>query len=270
MTNASQLTILVNSTDSFEDCWQPFFTLFSIYWSNCQHPIVLNTETKSFSYPGLNIECSQIQVGTNEPLEKLSWSECLIRCLDKIHSKYILYLQEDYFLNDYVNAGLIDDFLQIMEKEGYSHIRLRESIANSPHEPSSKYPLLWKIPQKSNYRIGLQAGLWVKDRLRFYLKPDETGWEFERWGNRRSQKINDAFYCQNLDYFNRQNKYIFPYFPTGIVKGKWLEPAVVNLFKQHNIEVDYSVRGFYQLDRAQKLVQFLRSKARKLFMLYMP
>ncbi|MBH8571526.1 hypothetical protein I8752_00490 [Nostocaceae cyanobacterium CENA369] len=268
MINSQQLTILVNSTDSFEDCWQPFFTLFSIYWPNCPYPIVLNTETKSFSYPGLNIQCSQ--VGANESGKRLNWSDCLIRCIDKIHSKYIFYLQEDYFLNDYVNASLIDDFLQIMENEGYSHIRLRESIANSPHKPSSKYPLLWKISQKSNYRIGLQAGLWVKDRLRFYLKPNETGWEFERWGNRRAQKINDSFYCQNLDYFNRQNRYIFPYYPTGIVKGKWFKPAVVDLFKQHKIEVDFSNRGFYELDKIQNLVQLLRSKIRKIFMLYIP
>ncbi|RCJ25515.1 hypothetical protein A6770_27665 [Nostoc minutum NIES-26] len=268
MTNPPQFTILVNSTDSFEDCWQAFFTLFSIYWPNCPHPIVLNTETKCFSYPGLNIQCSQI--GSNESGKRLSWSDCLIRCLDKIDSKYILYLQEDYFLNDYVNTDVIYDFLQIMEREGYSHIRLKATLANNPHEPSSKYPQLWKIPQRSNYRIGLQAGLWLKDQLKFYLKPNETGWEFERWGSRRARKINDSFFCENSDYFKRQNKDIFPYYPTGIVKGKWFEPAVGDLFKQHNIEVDYSVRGFYKLDKTQNLIQLLRSKVRKLLMLYIP
>ncbi|MBD2594938.1 hypothetical protein H6G74_11430 [Nostoc spongiaeforme FACHB-130] len=269
MDNTSQLTILVNSTDSFEDCWQPFFTLFAKYWSDCPHPIVLNTETKVFSYPGLNIQCSQVGVNDDSGTRP-SWSDCLIRCLDKINSQYILYVQDDYFLNDYVNTTILYDFLEIMECEGYSHIRLRETLGLGPYNPSSKYPLLWEIPQRANYRIGLQAGLWVKDRLKFYLEPNETGWEFERWGSIRARKIKDSFFCQNLDYFNGQEKYIFPYYPTGIVQGKWLEAAVVDLFKQNHIEVDYSIRGFYQLNQKQKLIQLLKNQSRKLLMRYIP
>ncbi|MBE9209864.1 hypothetical protein IQ244_25885 [Nostoc sp. LEGE 06077] len=265
MNNLSQLTILVNSTDSFEDCWQPFFQLFSIYWPNCPYPIILNTETKTFSYPGLNIQCSQI--GLDKPSTKLSWSDCLIRCLDKIKTKYVLYLQEDYFINDYVNTDLINDFLQIMEHEECSHIRLMEIVGNrnEPYQKLSKYPLLWELRQKCNYRISLQAGIWVKDRLRFYLKPEESGWEFERWGSIRASKEADKFYCQSLDYFNRQNKFIIPYSLTGIVRGKWLEEAVVDLFQKHDIKVDYSVRGFYRLNQRQQLLQSIRKASRKLF-----
>ncbi|MEM1393602.1 MAG: hypothetical protein AAGG00_09980 [Cyanobacteria bacterium P01_H01_bin.150] len=265
MIDNTQLTILVNSTDSFEDCWQPFFKLFSIYWQNCQYPIVLNTDTKTFSYPNLDIKCSQVALGESE---RLSWSDCLIRCLDKIPTKYILYLQEDYFINDYVNTDIIHDFLQVMESEGCSHIRLMEIFGNrnEPYEKSSKYPLIWKLRQKCNYRISMQAGIWEKDRLRFYLKPNESGWEFERWGNIRAIKEPDTFYCQNMDYFNRQGKSIIPYSLTGIVKGKWLESAVVDLFEKHEIDVDYSIRGFYQLSKQQQIKQKLRKTARKLFM----
>ncbi|AFY34481.1 hypothetical protein [Calothrix sp. PCC 7507] len=265
MENNTSLTILVNSTDSYDDCWQPFFKLFSIYWTNCPYPIVLNTNRKTFAYPGLNIKCSQ--VGIDESGKRLNWSDRLILCLNQIKTKYILYLQEDYFLNNYVNFGIINDFLQIMEREGYSHIRIMEILSNKNgfYEDSSKYPLLWKLAQKCNYRLSLQAGLWVKHRLLFYLKPNESGSEFERWGSIRANKKPDTFYCQNIDYFNRKEKFIYPYYATGITQGKWVEAAVVNLFKTHEIDVDYSNRGFCQPRQQQLILQKMRTKSRKLF-----
>ncbi|MCC5634376.1 hypothetical protein LC593_00630 [Nostoc sp. CHAB 5844] len=56
------------------------------------------------------------------------------------------------------------------------------------------------------------------------------------------------------------------YYPTGIVQGKWLEVAVVELFKENQIEIDYSIREFYQLNKKQKLIQLLKNKLRKLLM----
>ena len=48
-------TVLVNSTDAFSDCWTPFFTLLGKYWPTAPRPIVLNTETLSFDYPGVDL-----------------------------------------------------------------------------------------------------------------------------------------------------------------------------------------------------------------------
>ena len=59
---SSNLTILINTSDGFEDCWNPFFTLFKKYWPNNQSPVFLNTEFKNYVHPGLNIK------STNKPL----------------------------------------------------------------------------------------------------------------------------------------------------------------------------------------------------------
>ncbi len=179
----NELTILVNSTDGFWDCWYPFFKLFETYWPRCPHKIVLNTETKEYRHAGLDIVCTKTY--SREFGRKLSWSECLIRCLDMIDTDAILYLQEDYFVNDYVDAGHLYQLLHIMHREKYSHIRLMELDNGGPWH-QSLYPLLWEIDQRANHRISLQAGLWMKDRLKFYLNPRENAWQFERWGNRRA------------------------------------------------------------------------------------
>lgn len=235
-------TILVNSTDSFEDCWYPFFTLFSKYWSGTPTRIVLNTETKDFSYPGLDLICSKVY-GSN-PSQRLAWGECLRRCLEKISTDLVLYLQDDYFINSPVDVKQIDDFARLMLAERYSHLSLVTFSNAGPWRPT-KHPLLWEIDQKAHYRISLQAGLWRKDRLLMYIRSHENPWQFELWGSKRAHRISDTFFCLNHDIFNKENRRVIPYEPTGIIKGKWNRRAVYDLFPENGIKVDFSRRGFY-------------------------
>ena len=48
-------SVLVNTCDKFEDCWNPFFKLFCMYWQDYKGKIYLNTEYKDYSFPGLDI-----------------------------------------------------------------------------------------------------------------------------------------------------------------------------------------------------------------------
>jgi hypothetical protein len=242
-------TILINSTDSFEDCWYPFFKLFSVYWPNCDRPILLNTETKSFQYPGLNVVCSQ--VGAESPGKRLSWSQCLHRCLGQIDTPLILYLQDDYFLNSQVSVKQIDELADLMLQKDYTCIRLMECGGSGPWHPC-EHPLLWEVDQRAKYRIALQAGLWNKQRLQNYLRLHESPWQLEVFGSKRAHHIADTIFCVNRDIFNDQSYQLFPYHPTGVVAGKWKREAVVDLFNRHGISVDFSVRGFYDPDQQSK------------------
>ena len=52
---SNEITVLVNSCDEYSEIWDVFFTLFKKYWPQCEYPIVLNTESKSYSFDGLDI-----------------------------------------------------------------------------------------------------------------------------------------------------------------------------------------------------------------------
>ena len=236
------LTILVNTTDSFEDCWEPFFKLFSTYWPDCPYPIVLNTETREFSYGGLDITCSK--VAADRPGKPLAWGECLIRCLERIETEVVLYVQEDYFLHAPVKVRQVDEFAEMMHPGGYACIRLLECGGAGPWCPTD-HPLLWEVDRKSRYRISLQAALWRKDVLRRCIRPHESPWQLEVWGSQRKYSRNMPVFCVNRDVFSEQNGQVFPYVPTGIVKGRWNREVVADLFARYGIEVDFSRRGFY-------------------------
>ncbi len=235
------LTIFVNTSDNFEDCWDPFFKLFKHFWNDCPYPIVLNTETKDYHFDGLNISCSKVSVGESR---KLSWSECLARGLDSINTPYILYLQEDYFLEAPVRREFIEPLLEEMRDNIADVIRLLELDTAGPWTPSSSQ-LLWIVDQKAKYRLSLQASLWRKSVLRSQIRFHENPWQLESYGSSRSRRLKEKVCCVNRDEFIGQGKEVFPYKPTGVVAGQWERHIVEPLFELHGIAMDFSKRGFH-------------------------
>lgn len=60
-------SIIVNTCDSYSDCWEPFFKLFSVFWKDCKGKIFLNTEYKDYSFPGLDITPTKVCEKRNFP-----------------------------------------------------------------------------------------------------------------------------------------------------------------------------------------------------------
>ncbi len=261
-------TILVNSSDGFEDCWLPFFKLFTIQWPQCKNPVLLNTEFKSFDYPGLKLRASKSNAAS--PNRKLTWSECLINALGKVETPLILYLQEDYFFENKVNEEKINEFAAMMiANKAIKYIGLTPTGNSGPFTGYENNPDLCTVSHTANYRISTQAGLWQKETLLSYLRPEENGWMFEIFGTQRSKKRAELFLTVNREKYNPGKETIVNYTHTGIIKGRW-HKAMPELFKKYGIETDFTKRGFYEakpyilrkIETAGKLiknpVQFLR------------
>ena len=237
---SNKLTILVNSSDGFSDCWEPFFRLFALYWPNCDVEILLNTETADWSFPGLNLRCTKVAVGSG----KLTWSECLIRALDQVDTPLVLYVQEDYFLERLVDVRLVHELVNKMETDAkIKHIGLTHFGSAGPFKPTSD-SRLWRIGPNARYRISTQAGLWRKETLKYYLNPSENGWMFEIFGSIRARKSDECFLTVNRDLYYPEKSPIFLYTHTGIIKGKWHHEIPI-LFRNHGIEIDFEKRGMH-------------------------
>lgn len=231
------VTLLVNSSDGFEDCWRPFFRLLEVHWPDLELPILLNTETKTCDTIGRGIKSSRVASGEDR---RLSWSECLIRAIDQIETPLLLYMQEDYFLSRPVRVDVLDRIVRMMiEHPQIAHVGLTKHGSRGPFLPHP-LPGLSEIRRNARYRISTQAGLWRPKALRSYLDPTENGWMFEIFGTRRAAKRDDLFLTVDLE----TTEPVFDYTHTGIIKGKW-HKAIPGLFMQHGIEMDFSRRGFY-------------------------
>ena len=258
----SYYSIIVNSSDDFEDCWVPFFTLLKKNWDNCNAPIFLNTEHKTFQFSGLKIYVTQSHRLVND--RKLTWSECLINALNLVETPLVLYLQEDYFIQSPVKFEIINDFVNLMiSDKSIKHIGLTHFGSKGPFTFFENDFRLLKIKKDAEYRISTQAGLWDRGTLLSYLRPDENGWMFEIFGSKRSSKKNDIFLTANKQIFNSVNAYIIDYIHTGIIKGKW-HKSIPQLFEQNNIKINFNKRGFYKsrpifIRKIQTLIKLLKN-----------
>jgi len=253
-------SILINSSDGFEDCWQPFFTLFIRHWKDCGFPILLNTEVKEWTFPGLQVRCTQVQFRSGSA-KRLTWSECLAGALSQIKTPLVLYMQEDYFFERPVDVPLILNLAEIMRADSsIKHIGLTHFGSEGPFQPT-KDPRLWEIPQKAKYRISSQAALWRIETLQSYLRPWENAWMFEIFGTRRARRNRELFLTLNRDVYNAEATPAIHYLHTGIIKGKW-HPGIPKVFEQQGITIDFRKRGFHRQKLALiRKTELLRSIA---------
>ena len=251
----NKFSILINTTDSFEDCWKPFFTLFKKYWPEYKGKMYLNTETKDYQHNGLNIVCIKSGL-TSKP-----WSQCLKYAIDSIDENYFIYMQEDYFLHSSVNSKLISEYFNFFETNNFDCLHLTDQCNVGPFIKKTLNSNSWEIPKKTKYRASTQAAFWKKESFLNILRPWESGWDFEKFGSNRSNQSLQKIMCVNQDIHNIKSGQLLPYVFTGIIKGKW-KSEVQNIFKNNNIVIDFKKRGFVNSDKKNnifnKLITFIK------------
>jgi hypothetical protein len=246
MKSQVRMTFLVQSTDSFSDCWTPFFTLLRNYWPDCHVPILLNTETKTFSFPGLDVRSSELvrRTGSAWP----TWSESLLLSLDLIETDIVLLMIDDQFICGPVDSVALNAVAERMQSRGYTNITVTEHGHHRPARPTDD-PWLLEVDANARYRVTTAPALWRKDGLRRYLRARESAWQFELFGSRRSWRIPDTFFIANPASLTMGRDGIVPYFQTaydsGIIKGRW-QPEIIPFFREHGIDLDYSIRGTFK------------------------
>lgn len=256
-------TLLINTCDRFEDCWDPFFKLFSIYWPDYSGKIYLNTEYKEYSYPGLDITCTKVCEMNRIPKNKrVTWSQCLLWALEQVETEVILYLQEDYFFKDYVKTEVIQDLFGIFPIDpSVMCIHLTDQASRA--EKKSEYENLDYVKVFQKDRVSCQAAFWRKEELRSIIKFYESGWEFEEFGSMRSSLKGARYLVVNERYVKKNSFEIIPYVFTGIVQGKWL-PEVEYLFRKHDVKIDFQKRGFVDKESRRTFRVKLLNKMKRL------
>jgi hypothetical protein len=241
-------TLLVNSTDGYSDCWNPFFTLMAAYWPEYTDEVLLNAETKTFEHPGIRIKTTHSTDAATKKGGFPTWTQSILHALNQADSDIILYVQEDYFLKDCVNHNLLIELAHLMEAKSITYLGLTDEGQKGPFTPSGFDERLWKIDQKEQYRISLQACMFSKSRIRRYFRKHENPWHFEYYGNVRARRVKDSFYTLNRDIFSAANNPVFPYDLTGIINRQWVRKIVEDLFTKHGISVEFSKRGWHAED----------------------
>ena len=231
-------TMLVCSCDTYEDTWEPFFKSLKKYWKNFNMDIVLNTESKDYKIEGLNIKTFNLFKD-----KKVPWGERLIEHLNRIDTEYIFFMLDDFFICENVNEKMINDCFKWMDENNNIAVFSFHRVEDSNNIKSDKYNNFELRPRNGEYRLNCQAAIWRRKDLIKYIKKNESPWDFEIYGSIRSRKYKEEFYtlCPGV---KEPINYNMVEDGTGIVRGKWVESIVVPLFKEIDVKIDFSKRGF--------------------------
>lgn len=231
-------TVLVSSCDAYDDLWHPFFTILKEQWPELgSYNIVLNTESKSFGCEGLHIKCFQLYSGGR----KIPWGKRLIETLERIDSKYIIFLLDDFFLTDRVEQSVIDRCVDYLERNDNISVFQLHPTSDKKGTKSEAYPGFELRSKDGKWRLNTQAAIWRREKLTSYVRPHESAWDWEIYGNERSRRYTEDFYVLSED-----EKSVFSYeaaWGGAIHRGKWT-PYAVALCKEYGINMNFGIRGY--------------------------
>lgn len=158
-----------------------------------------------------------------------SWSESVIKGLEKIDSEYVFTIFDDLILNESVDSSGLSKYMGMAVANDFNYFRFR------PYPPADEMldEGYGRISKKADYRVSLCTSLVKKSVLYDLLQEGESAWDFELYGTNRSTKYND-FYVTN--------KSLLPYY-NAIEKGQW-NKAIIDELAPYDIDI--SKRGIFE------------------------
>ncbi len=198
-TSNPSFAILVHACDRYEFLFRGFAYFFKKYWD---FDIPLNyyfaTEDKEVQIEGFK----NIHSGKGQ------WSDRLrILCKDHIPEDYLLYFQEDMWLNKPVNGKFFIELFDFIKSKGTVLTKLHSSSVYKTI-PLNLFIEGFNVSRvnikESSYLMSHQASIWKRDFLIEQMKPNENPWRNEKRGSRRIKKIAPEILI--LDYFAENGK----------------------------------------------------------------
>lgn len=228
------ITLVVSSCDKYSDLWDPFFILLKKYWDP-KMPIVLVTESKKYSFEGLDVRTLDLYPEGMIP----TWSELQMKALERINTEFVLFVLDDFFLEAPVQEEKIEECIRWMKDDPQIACFNFTQVMPGTNLPCG-YPGFEQRPQKGEYRLNCQIAVWRRETLLKDMRPHENPWIFETLGSKRSYRYKDQKFYSALP-----DNHTFTYDNPGggaLNHGKWNQRAV-ELIERENLPVDVSIRG---------------------------
>lgn len=222
--NTGNCAIVVSSVDHFSDLWPPFFQLLFRHWQNPEYPIWLISTRQYYNDP---------RVESFRTKTDFHWGTNLLKALDEIRSKYIIYLQDDYLLNGTVKAEKLESAVKWLGQCDGNYLDL---FATDKIYEETGHDDYGRLTIENKWLVDLQAAIWKVDTLRMQVKHGWNPWGAECALNQNAKELNGEGYYR----FTDRCRDVFPYIQ-GVKGGFWLKEAV-DCCREQGIRIDLSYR----------------------------
>ena len=222
----TKVAIMITSCDAYKECWAPMIYSLDKYWPDCKYPryIVSNYEEDS-TIPKTGF----IKVGDDER----SWCTLAGRGLDAIDAEFIIFFQEDYWLDKYVDNDAIESHVEYMDENELDYLKITKDVLRDKLRiGDSDY--CWN-PINIRYSFNTAMAIWRKSAVRPLLIDGWSGWEFERRIVPYMAEHELSLKSQVLFSEACETKGLSDVEEGAIIRGVWTESAV-NFLKENGFE----------------------------------
>jgi len=217
-------SVLVSSFDDNCDLWPIFFHFLFKQWPDIPTPVYLVTNFRTYDDPRVVSLC----VGKD-----VSWGDTMTKALEKIPSKHVWMLLEDFFITHPLLTSHIDQIVRSWDALGGKYLETGRQSEIGELVPGTDFR---HIPAE-NPQAGINSAFYECELLRSLAQPGRNLWQ----ANSQLKRL-------NLD-----NHPDFYYLREGVppmiqfveaVKGKFWKPAAMEFMQETGLPLDLWWRPF--------------------------
>ncbi len=227
------IALIVHSCDSYRLLCRGFEYFFKKYFPYRDVPISYYFLTEEEDYNS--------SIFTNIKTGKGAWSDRLLKGLQQIPEQYIIYFQEDMWLDKPVDADTINQVINFATDHQTDLFKLSSNSVYKTN-PAGRYinglALTLLDNSRSKYLMSHQVSLWEKSFFTAQLRFREHPWRNERKGTERLKVLNPDIY--HIDLFTENEQQPINNNKNGAVSGRYYtvsQNAQLNGYTLQFIEV---------------------------------
>ena len=220
--NINKCPIFISSSDAYSDLWPAFFSIFKREWPEYDGQIILNTENKNFTFPDLDIICTN--ANTNS---KLKFGEVFKNGINKIKSDHFLLFMIDYFIESKVDTTYLQELYQKFLNSDTEALFLQKLGPVPLHifqdEDIVQMDIQRSVGIAKESIFSFQVAFWRKECITKYIADWENPWFAEYFGCRRAKIFNPKLWM-----LSGNQKFPISYSGLGVLHGggRWLDEAI--------------------------------------------
>jgi FkbM family methyltransferase len=187
--NDDDISVIIQSCDKYSHLWEGWYLSFSRYWNwNLNWPVYFCNEEMDLPFNDPRI----IQIKSPKSENGDGFSTRLLDVLNKIDTRYVLYIQEDMWLTNKLDFRIFKEGLYKMRYHDWNCLRIHEKIWSSIQLEKSHYLIddqrVLRVKPTSEWLLTHNAGIWNREFLIESILPNESAWTNEKEGTVRISK----------------------------------------------------------------------------------
>jgi hypothetical protein len=209
------VSLLIQTCDNYKRYWPGMLFSLDFNWDFSKIPVYwaseeVNIHEIKFQSRGLeykpNNQIRQILTGRTD---KNGFSTRMRIALEKIPSKWVIYLQEDMWLLSAPSADVLSELLLFAEINQANSIKIHtklhyyESYILEPTQFMIRGNRILKYSQTENYLHSHNATIWNREYLLDNLKDGEDPWTNEIEGSKRMSSKPHNHFHYNLHWYSQ-------------------------------------------------------------------